>query len=229
MLVAEGVRHASALAHQEPGYPSNSVERLQAAASDLANRLNESDIRLSLHPTGEVMLVPDLYEGWEAGKYLSIGNHGQFLLIEMPHGQFLDIRPLAARFRNAGVRLVVAHAERYPELLEEPGLVESLIARGCLIQVTAKHLAEPQSASEERILKDWAKRGIIHLLGSDGHRIEGRKPRIRAGYETLSRWVGAVAADRIGGIWGAALLHGEAVNVPQPRPRARSWFARLFS
>jgi protein-tyrosine phosphatase len=229
MLVAEGVRYASALAHQEPNYPANTSDHLRAAAQGLAAQLLQANVRLSVHPTGEVMLTPDLAEEWANDKYLSIGDHCRFLLVEMPHGMFVDVRPFAAKLRGRGIRLVIAHAERYPELLEDPGLAESLIAAGCLIQVTAGNVAAPRSAANEKALKDWAKRGIIHLLGSDGHRIGGREPRMRAGYETLARWVGSTAADRIGGIWGAAVLQGQTVSVPPPLARTRSWFSRLFS
>jgi len=228
MLVSEGARAATALAHQHPRYPQNTADRLAAAATDLSDRLRQENILLSLHPTGEVMLSPDLLADWHAGKIQSVGGHRRFLLAEMPHDTFLDVRPLAATLRGLGVRLVIAHAERYPELLQDPGMAEGLIASGCLIQVTAAQLAAPPSAADERALKDWAKRGVIHLLGSDGHRIGAREPRMRAGYEVLARWAGQPAADRIGGIWGMALLQGLPMNVPPPAPRSRSWFTRLF-
>jgi protein-tyrosine phosphatase len=229
-LAAEGVRYATALAHQNESYPDNTPDRLRAAGADLSSALRGASSPLSVHPTAEIVLTPDLVEDWLAGRLLSVGGHGQFLLVEMPHGMFLDVRPLAARFREVGVRLVIAHAERYEELLEQPGLVEGFIAAGCLIQVTAGGLASPPSAAAGRTLKDWARRGVIHLLGSDGHRMAGRRePRMRAGYEALARWAGPEAADRVGGIWGAALLQGLPVRVPPPAPRSRSWLSRLFS
>jgi protein-tyrosine phosphatase len=150
------------------------------------------------------------------------------VLVEMPHGLFVDLRPLAAAIRPAGVRVVVAHAERYPELLHDPGLAEGWIAAGCLIQVTAAELADPASAADARALKDWVRRGVVHLLGSDGHHLAYRPPRVRPGYEVLRRWAGPAAADRIGHIWAAAMLEGRPVNPPPPAPRGRSWFARLF-
>jgi protein-tyrosine phosphatase len=139
----------------------------------------------------------------------------------------VDVRPLAAELRTEGVRLVIAHAERYPELLHEPGAVDRLIAAGCLIQVTTRELADP-APGDARALKDWAKRGVIHLLGSDGHGLVRREPRLRAGYEALAKWAGRAAAERIGGIWGGAVLQGLPVNVPPPLPKPRNWFARLL-
>src|SRR5690242_15986870 len=200
MLAAEGCRTATALAHQNPSWPDNTADHLKAAAAKLTAQLKEHKVPLTVYPTGEVMLSPDLVAQWKAGTLLSFGGFGKFLLVEMPHGLFVDVRPFAAELRPLGVRLVIAHAERYPELLHDPEATERLIAAGCLIQVTASELAEPASSADERALKDWARRGVIHLLGSDGHRLGGREPRMQGGYEALARWAGRSAADRAGGI-----------------------------
>jgi len=228
MLVAEGVRFAAALAHQNPEYPANTATALQIAAAALAERLAADGTPLLVCGSGEVMLGPDLLADWHAGKLLSLGGHGRFLLVEMPHGVFLDARGVAAEFGKLGVRLVIAHAERYPELLHEPGTAEALIAAGCLVQVTARELAHPPTAAAERALRDWARRGVIHLLGSDGHNLTYREPRMKAGAEALARMAGRAALDRAGRIWGPAVLQGLPVKVPPPLPKPRSWFAGLF-
>jgi protein-tyrosine phosphatase len=229
MLVAEGCRFATALAHQNPDYPDNTPAALTTAATAFANELAERKIPLSVYPAAEVMLGPDTLIEWKAGKLLSYGGHRQFLLAEMPHGVFLDARPLATELKELGVRLVIAHAERYPELLHDPAVANGFVTAGCLLQVTASELADPYTAADERALKDWAKRGLIHLLGSDGHRIGGRRePRMKAGAEVLARWVGRAAADRIASIWGTAVLQGLPVNPPPPVAKPRNWFARLL-
>jgi protein-tyrosine phosphatase len=228
MLVAEGARSAVALAHQNDGYPHNTPERLRAAVADLAATLKTQNLPLTVYPAGEVMLAANLAERVAAGGCLSVADHRQFLLVEQPHGLFLDLLSLAAAVRPTGMRLIVAHAERYPELLHDHGLTARLIDAGCLIQVTARQLAEPPSAADGRAMKEWVTRGFVHLLGSDGHGLDRRQPRLKAGYEMIRRWAGPSVADRIGHIWAAAVLEGRPLNVPRPLPPQRSWFSRLF-
>jgi protein-tyrosine phosphatase len=146
----------------------------------------------------------------------------------MPHGVFVDVLPVAAALRPLGLRLVIAHAERYPELLDDRGLAARWIAAGCLLQATAGMLADPWDAEMERNLKAWATGGFIHLLGSDGHGLDRRPPAMAEGYRRLAAWAGTAAAERIGSHWGVAVLQGLPVNVPPPRSPSRSWFARLF-
>jgi protein-tyrosine phosphatase len=225
-LVSQGVRHATALAHQNHHYPDNTADRLRAAAAELKTRLAEKKIPLSVHPTGEVMLSPSTLEDWRAGRLLSIGDHRKFLLVEMPHDGFIDVLPLAAALRPEGVRLVIAHAERYEPLLDDLTLARQWVEAGCLLQVTAGAIAEPWDGLE-LVLKGWAKGGFIHLLGSDGHGIDRRRPKLAAGFRRLKKWVGASHAARIAGEWGAAVLEGREVNFPPPG-EGRSWLARLF-
>jgi protein-tyrosine phosphatase len=230
MLVNEGARHATSLAHQNDGYPENVADRLRHAASLLTAKLAEKQIPLSVYPTGEIMLSPTTFEDWQDGNLLSVGNHNQWLLVEMPHGMFVDVLPIVERFRPHGVRLIIAHAERYPELLYDPALTEKWIAAGCLIQVTAGALAEPWDQGMEKALHLWTTGGFVHVIGSDGHGLDWRKPVLAAGYERLVKWVGPTAAERIGSLWGVSVLQGLSVQVPppKPQPQSRSWFTRLF-
>lgn len=228
MLISEGARHATALAHQNPDYPDNSAEPLRAAAAELTSCLAARQIPLSVYPTGEVMLTPTTVEDWKAGKLLSVGDRGQWLLVEMPHDAFVDLLPIATTLRQFGVRPIVAHAERYPELLNDPARTAQWIEAGCLIQVTARALAEPWDPAMEQALKQWVTGGFVHLLGSDGHGIDRRRPQLAAGYSRLVKWAGRSAAERIASLWGVAVLQGLPVNVPPPQPPPRSWFTRLF-
>lgn len=228
MLAADGCRFAAALCHQNPTYPDNTADAIRPAAARLAAQLADHGIPLAVCPAGEVMVSADALPDWHAGRLMTYGGHGKHLLAEMPHNLFLDVRGLAAEFRGLGVRLVIAHAERYPELLHDPGTVERLIAAGCLIQVSAGELAAPRSAADEAALKGWARRGIVHVLGSDGHGLDRRRPLVKRGYARLAKWVGPQAADRIGGIWGQAVLEGRAVNPPPPAKPERRWYAALF-
>ena len=228
MLVAEGVRHATALAHQNSGYPDNTPQRMTDVATALAAALAAQKIPLNVYPTGEVMLAPTTGEEWAAGKLLSYGGKRQWLLVEMPHGMFVDITPLAEALRPHGVRLVIAHAERYAELLDDRALAARWIAAGCLIQVTARMIADPWDAEMDAGIRAWAQGGFIHVLGSDGHGLDRRTPVMAEGYQRLVGLVGNAAAERIGSIWGIGVLQGLPVNVPPPSPPKKSWFLRLF-
>src|SRR5579871_354030 len=204
----EGVQMATALAHQNPHYPQVTPERIRTAAAELAVRLRAEQIAFTVFACAEIMVRPDLDSAWERGELLSVADRGQYLLVEMPHGEFVDLRDTAERLKPFGVRLVIAHAERYPELLHTPGLVEEWIEAGCLVQASSAGVTGPARRADLRALKQWFQRGIVHLIGSDGHDLDRRPPRMAAAYRQIVQWVGEPAADRICSTNGMALLQG---------------------
>jgi protein-tyrosine phosphatase len=228
MASADGTRLAAALAHQNEYWPDVTPERIRAAVRDLSTSLQSARIDLEVFPCGEVMARADLVAAWQAGTLMSVADRGAFLLIEMPHDLFVDLGPTVEELRPLGVRPILAHPERTPELLHEPGRIEALIEQGCLVQVSAGSITDPPDRRTEKALRDWIKRGVVHLLGSDGHSPHRRPPRLAAAVERLRRWSDAATADRIASTLGRMVLRGQPVRVPPPRPAARRWWARLW-
>jgi protein-tyrosine phosphatase len=148
----------------------------------------------------------------------------------MPRGLFVDLRPTARSLRQAGLRPILAHPERQAELLHEPGLIEELIAAGCLVQVSSGSVTDPKTSADARALRAWFRRGVVHLLGSDGHSPRRRAPHMAAAYRQIARWAGEAVAARVCGTNGTAVLHGLPLRVapPEPRPRALWWLPRLW-
>lgn len=220
---AEGVGWAAALAHQNEHHPAVTPDRIRAAARLLADDLHSHGIPIVAAPCAEVMLRPDLEADLDRGALLSVADRGQYLLVEMPRGLFVDLRPLAGRLSGRGLRLILAHPERHPEFLHDAGVIEGHIAAGCLVQVSAKSLTDPASPADERALKRWVKRGVVHLLGSDGHSPTRRPPKLAAACAVIRRWAGGAAADRIGSTHGLAVLQGLPLRVAAPEPARRRW------
>jgi protein-tyrosine phosphatase len=123
------------------------------------------------------------------------------------------------------LRLILAHPERHPELLHQPGALEELIRIGCLVQVSSASVTDPASAMDRRALRSWFRRGCVHLVGSDGHSPHRRLPRMAAAYREIRSWAGAAVADRVCSTTGTAILHGLPLSIPAPQPvRASRWW-----
>jgi len=229
MAVDQGVAHSVALAHQNDAYPDVTPARIREATALLVTALKENSIPLNVYPTAEVMVHPDVLPDWNDGKFLTVADRGQWLLIEFPHNFYTDLRSIIQELRSAGVRAILAHPERTPELLYEPGAIEELINLGCLVQVSTGSLTSPNSAREQKALKDWVKRGIVHLVGTDGHSVRRRPPLIAEAAKLVTRWASASLAEMILSSNGLAVLRGQPVPIVSPARPTRSWFARLWS
>src|SRR5262249_7489992 len=155
------------------------------------------DVQLTVFPCAEVMAHPGLEESWSSGSLLSMADRREYLLVEMPHGLFVDLRHSVARLRQAGGRVILAHPERHPGVLHEPDMIEERLHLGCLVQVSSGSVTDPKSATDARALRRWFRRGIVHFLGSDGHSPNRRPPHLADAYRQIVRWAGAAVADRV--------------------------------
>jgi protein-tyrosine phosphatase len=222
-----GIRTAVALAHQNERWQLT-PDQIREAARALAGELAGAGIPLAVVPAAEVMIHPDVEQAWRRGDLLSVADRGQYLLIEMPHGLFVDLGEVAEELGRAGVRPILAHAERVPELLHDAGRVEGLIRAGCVIQVNSGSVTEPPSRRDARALKDWFRRDVVHVLGSDAHSPRRRRPQMAEAYRQIADWAGTGVADRVCSTNAAAILHGLPLRLPQPQAPRKLWFTRLW-
>jgi protein-tyrosine phosphatase len=227
---AEGVRLMAATAHQNPRWPDVTPARIRTATAALRDALAKAGCPMSVFPCAEVMAQPETVEDWQAHRLLSVADRGRYVLLEMPHGVFVDLMPMVRRLRQAGVRPILAHPEREAQFLHEGGVIEALIEAGALVQVSSASITDPRTAADGRALQSWFQRGIVHFLGSDGHSPTRRPPKLAGAFDRVSRWVGPAQADRIGSANGLAVAHGLPLQVAPPMPKAAAswWFLQLW-
>jgi protein-tyrosine phosphatase len=224
----DGTRIAAATAHQNESWPAVTPERIRQATARLAQQLRDARIPLTVFPCAEVMARPDADACWRRGELLSVADRGQYLLLEMPHNLFVDLGGLVEDLRRDGVRPILAHPERHPELLHEPDRLAELVRAGCLVQVSAGSVTAPAGRRDGRALRSWFLRGLVHLLGSDGHSPRRRRPGLAEAYHTIARWAGSPAADRVCSTHGTVIAHGLPLHVPRPIPKRTWWIPKLW-
>jgi protein-tyrosine phosphatase len=225
----EGVQMAAATAHQNEQWSSVTPEGIRQATRTFSQQLRSAGIPLTVFPCAEVMVRPDIEAVWGNGELLSVADRRQYLLIELPHRLFVDLRHVVKQLRRAGVRPILAHPERQEELLHDAGQIEQLIQAGCLVQVCSGSVTDPPNRQDARAVRNWFKRGMVHVLGSDGHSPTRRPPTMADAYRQIVRWAGSRVADRVCSTNGMAILQGLPLHVAEPTPRPFRWMTRLWS
>jgi protein-tyrosine phosphatase len=221
----DGTRCIAATAHLGPDWPRGTAALILEKTRELAARLDELGIPVSVFPSAEIAVQGDLEAAWTRGDLFGVGGRTEYCLLEIPYHRFVDLRRLVNRLQRHGVRPIVAHPERYPELLDEAGAVEDLIAGGALMQVTAAAISSPPDWSTAMTIRRWVESGMVHLVGSDGHSPVRRPPQMAEAYRELAVWVGSDQADRMCGLHGLAVLEGRPLRLPRPRRDRRRWFS----
>jgi protein-tyrosine phosphatase len=232
ILAGQGVGAVHALAHQNEQYPQVTPERIRTAAQLLKDALREERLPVAVFPGAEVMVHPLTLQSVDRKEYHSIGDTGRYLLIELPHGLYVDLREIVYGLVQRGIRPILAHPEQVPELLFSDQQAAELIRLGCLFQLSTGNVLQFPSPRHARAVKAWVRRGFFHVIGSDGHSPTRRPPLLADACRLIAQWVGPRAADRLCGMNAMAILQGLPVHVDPPRTTntlvsmVRGWFGK---
>lgn len=227
---ADGTRWIVAGAHQNAHYPLVTPDVIRTSAAKLKARLQQEKLLMSTVPSAEIMADIDMEKAWDKKELLSIADRNQYLLVEMPDGLYVNLRPTVDSFAKKNIRVILAHPERQAELLYGNREIEDLIELGALVQVSAESVTNPKSSIEAKKLRSWFRRGIVHAMGSDGHSPRRRLPKMRDAYMEVCRWAGVSTADRIFSTNGMGILQGwQKIKFSKPEPPKKAWYSRFFS
>jgi len=178
--------------------PGRFLERRKKAAQNLAQALlalpeEERGQYPRLHLGAEVAWVPNLAD-WDELPQLCLGK-SKFLLIELPFTPWNDhmIRQLYDLPGRTGFTPVIAHLERYYGV-QRPVMVDEVISMGLPVQLSGDTLLHPLRRG--RSLK-LLKNGYAHILASDCHNLDSRKPNLGAALDVVEKKLGVSMRNKI--------------------------------
>ncbi len=117
------------------------------------------------------------------------------LLLEMPLCKWSGymIRELVELSSMGGVKIVLAHIERYTRL-QSPQVWTKLLNSGILMQVNASFFT---SFGTKRKALTLLREGGIHFVGSDCHNLISRPPQIGKAFEIIQKKLGTDYVNQI--------------------------------
>ena len=200
-------------------YPDDEVSRFvearEATRSMLAELLKtECMDEVKLYTAAEVLVSVDTYKNEQIHKLCIEGT--DYLLLEMPHSRWSDwvYASIEDLIRSRRIRPIIAHVERYDDVMDNPNKLMPFIEMGALLQVNVQSL--DKNSSRSKLANSLVKRGMIHLLGSDVHR-QSSFLTVNDGYQMIEATHGAAYAQAMADI-GAKVLRNEAVRVERVKP-----------
>ena len=167
-LKEDGITHLAFTPHFYPAH--DGIEKFLSRRKASAKRLSESPLfgDFTVAFGAEVYLTEALFNH-EGIQRLSYGNT-HFILTELeygvPYGKGVE-RKLERLINDLSLIPVLAHVERFPDLLNHPERVAYLREMGCLCQV---NLEDFGSLFKKRKMMRLVQEGMVDYLGGDIHR-----------------------------------------------------------
>ena len=223
LAASDGIRIITATPHAariQRDVFTATLQRVRAAA-------READLDIAILPGSEVRLSADLGDRFSAGKLVTL-NDTNYVLVELPFERDWSplIHPALYGLQLAGAIPVIAHAERYPAVQRQPAVLLELVEMGAVIQVNADSLLGADGRASRRAAEIIVRAGVAHIIATDAHRIDQRRPLLRAALDRVTSLTSRAEATRTQ-VHAAAILQGRTLALPDPNPHTLHSGSRL--
>ena len=129
---------------------------------------------------------------------ISTINDTDYVLIEFhPSADVSYIAESLYKIENAGYTPILAHIERYPDLLKNIKMIEQIIESGAYIQSNATSVVGKLGGTVKRLLLKLLKRDMIHFIGTDAHSNRTRAPYMEECAAYLAKKLGQDKARKL--------------------------------
>lgn len=197
-LLDAGVTEVACTPHVRPdkGW-MNAKERQAELHASLDDMLAEADLTLPHHRGAEHYFDAEvLHEGF-AERLVPYGT-SRWLLVELPyHGAPPDLLGPLFRLRSRGARVLLAHIERYPYVVDRDDVVEQLLNAGYLLQVNLGSLAGGYTRAHRKAAERLVTRGQAAVAAGDCHRAKDAAEYITKGKKALAKLIGTEGVQRM--------------------------------
>ena len=152
---------------------------------------------LNLYLGNEVMYHSGVIDSSDSNRCRRM-NGGSYMLVEFqPNISIYEMRNAVSKILRCGFIPVIAHVERYGELLKKPNFAWDLKQYGALLQVNASTVVKAKFGKTAAFLKFLFKKSYIDVIASDAHSTDTYKPVLSKARDKVIKKYGESVAKRI--------------------------------
>lgn len=190
----QGVGSVVSTSHCYPKAPE-SIEhfllRRKAAINELNSAISESDAMPQIYEACEVNMTTDISELRNISK-LCIENT-DYILVEMPYTPWKEwMIDSVYKLTLQGLKPIMAHIDRF--VTQNPELLNGLFELDVLYQVNAElFLDRRMTKAADKLIEN----GRAHILGSDMHNLDKRKPNLKEAGNVITSRYGNICLEQM--------------------------------
>ena len=173
-----GIEQVILTPHHKPMHHNVSPEHNVAYRKKLQEAAANAGIKAKLFSGNEIYYSDETMEELETGKICSLAGSDYVLVEFHPTNPYKAIQNAANRVQAAGFIPIIAHVERYSDIVSHPARVSDLIEMGCFIQVNASSVMGKYGFGISHFTKKLLKENMVHFVASDAHDTGRRAPHL---------------------------------------------------
>jgi protein-tyrosine phosphatase len=213
----DGITAMVATPHWHRGVYENGRKRILFMTEKLNELLDRHRIALQVLPGAELRIHPVIPHGIRSGRLMTLNDGRRYALVEFPPEVLpQNLNAFFFELQDLGVTPVIAHPERYPEVMRRPEHLTDWIRRGVILQITAQGLLGGMGKDIQRFTIHMLENGLAHVIASDSHGLRNRPPKLLEAFRFASEIVGEEAARELVLDIPGRLVKGEPYEPPAP-------------
>lgn len=197
IAAAEGISRIILTPHQKAGHRCVSPEGIDRRMGLLQKEINRQKIPMRLYSGSELFYRHGIEELLAEGKLKTLAGSAYCLVEFFPEENYAYICDGLSRLSSFGYHPIMAHVERYGQVMEENRAEELKRRTGCLYQVNAASLTGENGFVWKSRSRRLLKNDLVEFIATDAHDEVERRPRLGRCADWLERRLGREAMERL--------------------------------
>ena len=168
ILIQAGVKKVYLTPHFMRNLYHNTNEVIQPVFLNLKKEIESIGLDIQLVLGCEFFIDNHAVETIQK-EQLTLGDSSYILFESMLQQLPTDIFEQTYQLQKAGYKLIMAHPERYTDIIRKPDLVEDFLHRDIYLQINAGSLLGMYGRNVQRTAFSLLEKGYIHFIASDNH------------------------------------------------------------
>lgn len=197
--------------HHKPMHHNVSPAHNVAYTNKLQEAASERGINIKLYSGNEIYYSDETQRDLLEGKITTMAGSDYVLVEFHPTNPYKAIHNAAYEVQAAGFIPIIAHVERYQDMVEKSSRVEELVDMGCLIQVNANSVMGRYGLGIKLFCKKILKNRLVHFIATDAHDTKRRAPELLECRKYVERKYGAGYGQKLFYDNAMSVIHNEMI------------------
>ena len=227
---SEGIKKIVNTSHFHPEFKYTMGEELVEAINSFNVALKANKIDLEVLIGNEIYYTDEIIEELHNLNFHTL-NNSKYLLIEFsPMNVPKNLADVVYEVKLKGYIPVLAHVERYNNIIENPNIIYDCIKEGAIIQVNASSILGKHGKEIKKVSDILLDNNMIHIVASDAHGSERRRPQLREAYEFVKNKYSEETADNLFKNNQSLNIENKDIIIPRASmyEEKRGLFSKLF-
>lgn len=208
----EGIRIIIATPHYHPRRGKADTQVIEQMFDSVRDKIKTVYPDMELYRGNEIYYRHNTVEYLKQGKLFSMAG-SDYVLVEFSLSgvEETEIIDAIKALEMAGYLPVIAHVERYENIVGDIEAVQEFVKAGAYIQVNAGSILGDSGGSARRFAKKLIKNDLVHFVGTDAHDVRRRAPLMKKCASYITKKFGGDTAQMLLVDHPTLLIHNELI------------------